>query len=165
MPYKPWQPLSDCEAFQLVLSMPNVLTGEQMYLPARWANGQDQAWLLRQMEVYAMQTSTPEQLATYSLGKATLELTEYIQRLAASVHFKHEPWDEKKCKQQIELKYDLSLYEKRRTTFGGKLDLVRDAEAIQLPFCDWASLASMMGKIVAKSRNGGGALAVAKAMR
>ena len=42
-------------------------------------------------------------------------------------------------------------------TFGCKLDLVRDAKNIANPFREWAQLAALMGKLVAKAREEGGA--------
>jgi hypothetical protein len=65
----------------------------------------------------------------------------------------------------IEPKYDLSLYEARGTTFGDKLDLVRDAQNIANPFCQWSHLAALMGRLVAKARaeKGGASKAVAAA--
>jgi hypothetical protein len=56
----------------------------------------------------------------------------------------------------IEPCYDLSLYETRGTTFGCKLDPVRDAQAIATPFQEWSHLAALMARLVAKAREGGG---------
>jgi hypothetical protein len=60
--------------------------------------------------------------------------------------------------------FDLSLYKKRGTTFGCKLDRVRDAEAIENPFTQWSLLIAMVGRVVAQTRAGGDALAAARAM-
>jgi hypothetical protein len=163
MPYKPWQKLADCENFQFVLTIPNPLTGGFMYLPALWADGQDEKWLRMSMEAHVLNIQTAGELEQYTLGQATNDLMSYISAQAPPVAFKHVPWVRPAW---IEPKYDLSLYEARGTTYGDKLDLVRDAQNIATPFCQWAHLAALMGRLVAKAREGGGAAsrAVAAAM-
>ena len=154
MPYKPWKPLADCENFQFVLAMPDPINGGQLFLPAMWADSHDEKWLHEQMEVHVLQIQTSGDLEKYTLGEASKELVEYIADLAPPVYFKHEPWVRPAW---IEPKYDLSLYEARGTTFGCKLDLVRDAKNIANPFREWAQLAALMGRLVAKAREEGGA--------
>jgi hypothetical protein len=154
MPYKPFQTLADCEKFQFVLAMPDIVNGGMLFIPAMWANGQDENWLRKQMEIYALQITNADELKSYTLGTATRELTEYIKAIAPPVYFESKPWVRPLW---IEPRYDISLYEQRGTTFGCKLDKVRDAEAIASPFEDWPHLAALMAKVVAKAREGDGA--------
>jgi hypothetical protein len=55
-------------------------------------------------------------------------------------------------------KYDCSLYESRGTTFGMRLNYERDGENMKTPFCEWPHLAALMGRLVAKAREGGDAV-------
>jgi hypothetical protein len=154
MPYRPWKSLADCEKFQFVLAVPDVLTGDTLFLPAMWATGQDEKWLRTQMEIHALQITTEDELKSYTLGAATRELTEYIKALAPPVCFEFKTWVKPLW---IDEKFDCSLYERRGTTFGCKLDQVRDAAAIASPFEDWPHLAGLMARVVAKARAGDGA--------
>ena len=115
------------------------------------------------MEVHACQIDTAEKLQSYTLGEATAELHTLLKNLQVPAHFEKKVWDRVRCMYQIQPKYDVSLYEQRDYTFGCHLDRVRDAAAMETPFCDWPALIAMVGKIIARSRRGG-ALASARAM-
>jgi hypothetical protein len=163
--YKPFKTMASCEPFQFVLSMPNIDSGEQMYVPALWPDGCSEKWLRAQMEVYALQIDTPAKLEAYTLGEATTELQDLIKQISVPVHFKNEVWDRSLCLANLNPKFDVSLYEQRGYTFGGRLSKERDAFAIANPFSNWSSLAAMMGKIIAKSRSmPGSAIDAARAM-
>jgi hypothetical protein len=80
---------------------------------------------------------------------------EYVHTLSNPTDFQHVPWTKPAW---IDPKYDLTLYETRGTTFGMKLNMERDGENMKTPFCEWAHLAALMGRLVAKARQGGGAV-------
>jgi hypothetical protein len=152
--YVPFKKIGGCMDFQFVLAMPDYINGGQMFLPALWMDGQDEKWLLQQMEIHVLNITTRGELESYTLGQAAKDLTQYISEQAPPHYFKHEPWVRPA---QMQPKFDCSLYEARGTTFGCKLDKVRDAQNIATPFCQWPHLAALMGRLVAKARQGGGA--------
>jgi hypothetical protein len=152
--YAPWKKIGGCMDFQFVLAMPDCINGGTLFLPALWMDNQDELWLMRQMEAHVLNITTRGELESYTLGQAARDLTQYIADQAPPHYFKHEPWVRPA---QMQPKFDCSLYEARGTTFGCKLDKVRDAKNIATPFCQWPHLATLMGRLVAKAREGGGA--------
>jgi hypothetical protein len=152
--YEPWKVKASCQNFQFVLAMPDPINGGRLYLPALWADKQDETWLRQQMEVHAMQLKDSADLEAYTLGQATKSLMDYVHTLSNPTDFKQEPW----VKPDIQDKYDISLYEARGTTFGMKLNMERDGANMATPFCEWPHLAALMGRLIAKARQGGDAV-------
>jgi hypothetical protein len=143
--YVPWEKKASRQNFQFVLAMPDAINGGRLYLPALWADKQDETWLREQMEVHALNLQNSDELEAYTLGQATKSLMDYVHTVSNPTDFKYEPWVKPKG---IEDKYDLSLYEARGTSFGMKLTMERDGANMATPFCEWPHLAALMGRLV-----------------
>jgi hypothetical protein len=161
--YQPTASGKDRAPFSFVLSMPDLETGQQVHVPACWPNSEDHKWLLGQIEAYAIAPSTQVELQAYNLRTAQVQLHELLERVKIPAHFEEVPWNPNAVF-HMPSNFDLSLYRKRMTTFGCKLDRVRDQEAIEHPFTDWPLLIAMVGRVVAQTRSGGDAVAMARAM-
>jgi hypothetical protein len=114
--YHPFLFKTTCEAFQFVLSMPDLLTGGTFVIPALWPEGCDEKLLRGQMEVHALQIDTQEKL------DAEIDLQKLVQRNAVPANFEATRWDEYLCRANKPRKYDVSLYKERNTLFGGRLN-------------------------------------------
>ena len=143
--------------------MPDLETGEQVHVPASWPDAEDHKWLIRSIEAYAMSPTTQADLEAYDLKTAKVELHDLLEKVKVPSHFHHEVWDPNGC-WHVPANFDLSLYKTRGTTFGCKLDRLRDAEAIEHPFTQWPLLIAMVGRVVAQTRAGNNAVALARAM-
>ena len=94
---------------------------------------------------------------------AKVELHELLERVKTPSRFKEKPWGPNGC-WNMPADFGLSLYKSRGTTFGCKLDRVRDAQAIENPFTQWPLLIAMVGRVIAQTRAGVDILAMAMAM-
>ena len=164
--YQPTAGEKDRAPFSFVLSMPDVETGEQIHVPAAWPDGEDHKWLMQSIEAYAIAPSTKAELEAYDLKTLKVELHDLLDRVKVPSHFKEVPWNEQAMVAWPSADFDWSLYRTRGTTWGCKLDRVRDAEAIEHPFTEWPLLIAMVGRVVAMTRAGdnAGAQSAARAM-
>ena len=165
--YQPTAGIGEKRApYSFVLSLPDVETGEQINVPAAWPDDVDHKWLMKSIEAYAVAPSTAAELESYTLKTVKIELHDLLQRVKVPSHFTHQPWVENKMVAWPAADYDWSLYRSRGTTFGCKLDPVRDSEAIEKPFTQWPLLIALVGRVVAMTRSGNnlGAQACARAM-
>jgi hypothetical protein len=160
--YQPTATGRDRANFSFVLSMPDLVSGEMVHVPASWPDAEDHRWLVRSIEAYAISPSTQAELDAYDLKTATVELHDLLEKVKVPSHFKHEAWDPNGC-WSMPADFDLSLYRARGTTFGCKLDRVRDATAIGQPFTQWPLFIAMVGRVVAQTRAGNNATALAQA--
>ena len=142
------------------------VTGEQIHVPASWPDGEDHKWLMQSIEAYAIAPSTAAELEAYNLKTLKVELHDLLERVRVPAHFEEKPWNEQAMKAWPAADFDWSLYRRRGTTIGCKLDRVRDADAIEHPFTDWPLLIAMVGRVVAMTRAGNNpaAQAAARAM-
>jgi hypothetical protein len=147
--------LVDC-----VLSMLDPVTSQQVHVPACWPDADHlYHWLPGAIEFYLDRLHTQAELQAYDLRAAEIELHRFLERVKSKTlaHFEEVPWDPNVC-WKMPSDFDLSLYKRRGTTFGCKLDRVRDAETIEHPFTDWPLLIAMVGRVVAQARSVSGLL-------
>jgi hypothetical protein len=161
--YQPTAEGRDRANFSFVLSMPDVETGEQIHVPAAWPDGEDHKWLMQSIEAYAIAPSTAAELEAYDMKTLKVELHDLLDRVKVPSHFEEKPWEQNKMVAWPAADFDWSLYHRRGTTWGCKLDRVRDREAIENPFTQWPLLIAMVGRVVAKTRAGNNAAAQAAA--
>ena len=114
---------------------------------------------MNSIEAYAIAPSTKHELEAYDLKTLKVELHELLDRVKVPSHFKDEPWNQQAMGAWPSADFDWSLYHRRGTTWGCKLDRVRDAEAIEHPFTQWPLLIAMVGRVVAMTRAGNNAAA------
>jgi hypothetical protein len=161
--YQPTAGGRDRAPFSYVLSLPDMETGERVHIPAVWPDGEDMKWLNRSIEAYAINPSTQAELEAYNLKTARVELHELLEKVKVPTHFEHVAWNKNSMVAWPAADFDWSLYETRGSTFGAKLDRVRDATAIENPFTQWPLLIAMVGRVVAQTRAGNNAAALAQA--
>ena len=152
--YQPDAKGKDRGNFSFVLSIPDVQTGERVAIPAVWPDGEDEKWLLKSIEAYAIAPSTAQELEAYDLKTLQVDLHTLLDKVKVPSHFVEEPWVVNNMVTEPHPDFDWSLYRRRGTTIGCKLNRVRDALAIEHPFSQWPLLIAMVGRVVAMTRAG-----------
>ena len=133
--------------FSFVLTCVDPQTGMQQALPCTWPDTTDMQWLNKQIELYARQVKTPEDVESWNKGN-NIALSKLLVERAIPDTFQRFPWDA-----SIEHRFSSNWkYEeiKQQGFFWGSV--LSEETANMPPYSNSSELIALFGNTVAASR-------------
>ena len=122
------------------------LTGEQQNIPVTWPPSQDMKWVNTQIELYARDVKTPEDIDSW-YSKTKVELANLLNKQAIPAHFVQFKWDS-----SIENRFSANWgWEKFRDNGFFMGNRLPDTAAAREPFSNWNELIALIGNTIAAS--------------
>ena len=121
-------------------------SGEQRNIPTTWPPSQDANWINKQIELYARNVQTPEDIHNW-YSKSKLDLKSLLDQQSVPAGFVQFKWDAI-IEHRFSDKWNWTKFRDCGFFMGNRLP---DAVAAREPFSNWNELIALIGNTVAAS--------------